>query len=429
MSGRRTSRHASRWLACALAACLAPAAAQDYLPPSELVPGALQQHPELRAARARIDAARAQARALALGEHGLEASFSPLRRRTDSEGDFDEWELEIARGIRLPAKARLDRELGQLTLREAELDARTAHRDAAQRLLLHWMTWLRASADADLQAQQQALVQASRDSLARRVAVGDAAQLELDLLEAELAALQAARLRGDADRDRARRMLASEFPQLPLPQRAPTMPTPESLWDEVGIDAAGADTAGSTDWAHRLRAQSPEREAARSGADRLALAAARARAERRPDPSIGLRLLDERNGQERSVGVVVNVPLGSRHLRARAHSAEAEAIAGQETARAQLIAIERDIDEAIAEAASTFAQWRAQQAALTAAEAVARRTLRAWELGEIALHERLLAERSQRSAAHEERIARGNALQSSLRLRIDDGMLWPMAMD
>ncbi len=401
-----------RAICAALAMLPFAVGAQDFLPPRELATSAIERHPDVLAAQARTDAAGAQARALELGSHGFEASVSPLRRSVDGDGRFNEWEVEVSRGIRLPAKARIDRELGALTRDEADLALRGARRDVSLRLLAAWMAWLRTDAEARLQTEQHASLQAAREATRRRVDLGDAARLDLDLLDAEVALLHATALRSDAARDRARRALASEFPALPLPERAPVLPEPEITDGTARPDRAG------------LVEASPAHRAADVSARRLDAAAERARAERRPDPSIGLRMLDEQRGHERSVGLVLSLPFGSRHLRALSSAAEAEALAGHEDARAKRVAIERGIDEALAEADTTVAQWRAQATALASAEAAARRTARAWELGEIALSERLLSERNHRDAAHQERLARADALEAMQRLRIDGELLW-----
>ena len=92
------------------------ALAGDYLPDPELVARSIAQQPEVRAAAARVQAARAQARMQALGSHELEVSGAQQRRKVEDVPGMDsyrEWELQVSRRLRLPGKARLDNAIGQ----------------------------------------------------------------------------------------------------------------------------------------------------------------------------------------------------------------------------------------------------------------------------------------------------------------------------
>ncbi|MGW8127042.1 MAG: hypothetical protein ACWGG5_00965 [Stenotrophomonas sp.] len=76
-----------------------------------------------------------------------------------------------------------------------------------------------------------------------------------------------------------------------------------------------ADDTGAQRHIDHIVSRSHEIGAAEREAERLERAALRARAERRPDPSVGLRWLDERGGEERSLGVVVSIPFGGARVR------------------------------------------------------------------------------------------------------------------
>jgi hypothetical protein len=70
-------------------------------------------------------------------------------------------------------------------------------------------------------------------------------------------------------------------------------------------------------------------------------------------------------------------------------------------------------------------RWQAQQRAYRATTAAANRTRAAWELGEIELTDRLLAERREREAAIEEQRLRSEAIASALLIQLDGHELWP----
>ena len=62
-------------------------------------------------------------------------------------------------------------------------------------------------------------------------------------------------------------------------------------------------------------------------------------------------------------------------------------------------------------------------------QAAARRTQRAWELGEIGLAEKLLAARQVRDLTYQELAARADAHEAQLRMRIDAHDLWHAERD
>ncbi len=403
----------ARGLAVAMLALLpAVALAQDYLPPEALVGPALQAQPNVRAAEARVGAATASARALAVGSHEFEASLIPQQRTTRTEGNFREWEALVSRRIRLPGKARLDREIGDHTRSAADLRLDDAEHQAARRLLEVWMGWLRNSLTADETSAQEALMIRERDALARRVALGDAAQRDLDLFEAERAQLAVQAIGARAAATAARQVLAAEFPQIPVPERAPLLPEPAPL------------PGGVRAWRELIIARSHEIGIANEDATRLSLVAARTRADRTPDPSVGVRVMSERGGAERVYGVVLSIPIGTDYRSALAATESANAAA----AEAEAAGVRRTIEQAAwatAQAAeSRLAQWQSQQQALVAQATASTRARRAWELGETPLGEYLLAQRNQRQARLAEAQTRVDALQALLLVRVDAHELW-----
>ena len=405
-------RRALLALALALALPAAAAAEPDFLPPEDLALRALLAQPEVRAADAAAQAAAADARALAVGSNEWEAILIPQRRSVDPNLRYREFEGQISRRIRLPGKAALDREIGATALTAARLGIDDATHQAARRLGQDWMGWLRARALAQAAQAQQALLKQARAALARRVQLGDAARRELEQMDAELAQAQAEAVRAAGEAEAARKALAATYPGLPLPEAMPALPDPAPLPGGVGY------------WRDLIIARSHEIGIAQQQALHQQAVAARARADRLPDPSLGLRVLDDRGGAERAVGLVVSMPLGGRYRRdvaareaARADMAEAEADGVRRT-----IAREAQATADLAE--TRHAEWQAMQAAAAAQDAAAARTRRAWELGEAPLAEWLLAQRSARQARAAEVRSRLDALEAALRVRIDSHELW-----
>ncbi|MBU2586790.1 MAG: TolC family protein, partial [Alphaproteobacteria bacterium] len=122
-----------------------PLAAQSALPDEHAVTMALDEHPTVVAARARLEAARARAEGLRRGPHEFTVSGSYTRRSLDTGGEFDEYDAQLSRPIRLPGKARLDREIGQFGIEAASNLAEDARHQAALLLSNYWFDWLSAS--------------------------------------------------------------------------------------------------------------------------------------------------------------------------------------------------------------------------------------------------------------------------------------------
>ena len=400
------------------AAVLASAApvASSYLPPDAAVEAALQAQPGVRAAAARLEAARASRQALRVGSHEYEASMGAQRRRVRGEGHYNEWELQLSRAVRLPGKARLDDDLGQRTEQVADLRLADAEHQAARRLLELWMQWLRSSLAAQTSAAQRQLLAQELQAVQRRVALGDAAQRDLEVLQAEHAVQVAQALADQEQADVAQQALVREFPALPVPGAAPSaLPEPTPLPPAPG---------GAPSWRERIVQESAEIATAEGEVARLQQLAARVRAERTPDPRVGVRMLSDKGGAERTVGVVLSVPLGGDYRAALAAQESAMAAA----AEAEALQVRRTVEQGawVAEqgAVSRLAQWQAHQRALQAHQAASERTRRAWELGEATLSEHLLAQRQLHQARLTEVRARVEALQAALLVRIDAHALW-----
>lgn len=395
-----------------LLAVLQAARAQDYLPASELAIEAISRQAEVLAADERAAAVDAEARALALGSYELEATLIPQRRRTDAGETLDEFEAQLGRAFRLPGKAPLDREIGTRSRAIAVLERNEIVHEAALRLLDLWMQWLRATATAEqAQAQLQSL-QTEHGALLRRVEIGDAAQLELDLIAAEFAQARAAALRSETLATAVKHALSTDFPQIPLPARAPSLPEPGIL------------PGTPEEWQARIVNDSYELKVAEQDAARQAAAAKRAWADRIPDPTLGVRFFNERDGEERAVGLVFTMPLGSRHRRELADAERAQARARLRDVEVIRRVLAKEAHMKVTLATDALNQWRALRDAHQAMQAAANRSQRAWELGEIGLAERLMADRRAREMALQELEARVAAHHAQLRVRIDSHDLW-----
>lgn len=391
----------------------APALAQRAdLPPPETVIEALDNHPAVKAAAARVEAARASRDMLARGPHEVTVEGGYVRRSVDYEGEFDEFDVSITRPFRLPGKAALDRKAGALEIEVAENRMADVRHQVALDLSGLWHDWLTAASLYRIDLETVRWLEAELSSLQRRVALRDASELEVDQAMAALAQAEAQAAASLAAREEARVTLSASFPEIPLPPEPPELVLPES--PPQGLEALRELVI---EHSHEIRAAARE-------AERLGVVSRRVGADRFADPSFGVRMFSERSGMEKGAGVVVSVPLGGGHRRAAADMASAEANA----ARLELENVMRSVtavaDADLSNARTRLKAWhRAQAAAQSAAEAVGR-TERGYQLGQIDLADLLYARRLANDARRAEIMARSDASRALLKIQIDAHTIW-----
>lgn len=395
----------------------APAQAGDMTPPVDLPPAAavasvLDASPMVRAAQAELRAAEAEHRVLRAGAHEYGLGLSGQRRSVSGGPDYAEWNLSLERGLRLPGKADLDDRIGRQGVLVATERIGDARHETARQLLTLWYAARQARAETALWTRQAELLQADMAVVQSRVELGDAAHL--DLLQAE-AALAQASSQSVAAQGREQAVLAE------LHARFPGLPEPEA--NDAGPAPLEGDEAH---WLALTLAHNHELLAAQHALDQAQLAARRAEAERTPDPSLGMHLASEQGGNDKIIGLSVNIALpgAARRSRAQAMAAQAEALAeGVAATRRRLTAAAAANWQ---RAASGVASWQRLDAAAQAVARHADLARRAHELGERGLSETLLAQRSALEAELAAAQARLSANEAIARLMLDAHGLWPL---
>lgn len=402
-------------LALAMLLMLAPTALHAQradLPPVENVNEALDNHPTVMAAAARVEAARARGDMLRKGTHEATIAGSYVRRSVDREGGYDEFDATLSRPFRLPGKAALDRESGALGIEVAENQMEDARHQAALVLSGLWHDWLTAGSHYRNDIDTVRSLEVAQTALRRRVQLRDASALDLDQASAALAQAQAQAAASLSAREQARVILVATFPEIPLPSEPAELTLPELPTQNLETMRALI-----VERSHEIRAADRE-------AQRLAVVARRVRADRIADPSFGVRLFSERSGMERGAGVVASIPLGGGYRRAAADQASAEANA----ARLELANIQRSVtaiaDADLSNARTRLEAWRSAQASAQSASDAAGRTERGYQLGQIDLVDLLYARRQANDARRSEIDARSEASRALLKLQIDSHSIW-----
>lgn len=397
-----------------LAQTAAPAA-DEGLPADAQAQAWLEQSPPVRRAQALLDAARQGARAQAAGPHEWTLKATTQQRRYQEGGVSREWSLGLERSLRWWGKAELDRRLGEQGQRLAQALLGEARHEAARQLAELWLGLLAAREGLALAESQQALALQQREAVARRHRAGDAARLDLDWAEAELAEAQRLQREAATRLAQAGIQLQRFTPELPA---AASVPAPALLQAPGGVD-----------WVAHMVEESDALLSARLQSEQAELHARRQAAERRPDPTVGLYTASEASRSERLVGLSLSLPLGGAQREARLGQALAEA----EASRAELAQVRAEVE---AEARALLARWeggveawsraKAQREAATQAS---RRVQRGYELGELDLTALVQSRRLQAEAERAELQARLEAQQARTRLLVDAHQIWGLAHD
>ncbi|MFP5344164.1 MAG: TolC family protein [Gammaproteobacteria bacterium] len=383
------------------------------LPPLSVVTEVMANSPQVKAAEAGIGLEQANARRLNAGPYEFNAKLGARQRNVDNEGNFNEWEAGLERGLRLPGKARIDQQLGAQGVRQARLALGDALHESGRGLLRYWFTWLQQRAQAQQWQEQVTLLKQQLSIVNKRIAAGDAPVLERSLSEAALAqadyALQQAGLRAQM----AATDLQQRYPGLTLPDNL-VFVEPEPLQEELDY------------WRTRILEHNHELALMRGEVERAQLHLNRSSADRAPDPTVGLNTMSERDGAEQVTGLFLSIPLpGEARAAAQSAALAQSSIAAQNEAET-LRRLNAEIINTYAAAKSAFESWQSAQTAATGMSRNAELMARAYSLGEADLSETLNARRQALETGLAAVLAQLNAREARYRLLLDAHLLWPL---
>lgn len=400
-----------------LAAAAADAVNFPDLPPTAQVEAALRAYPLVRAAEAGLRAEAANRDRLVAGPHEFALKLASQRRKERATDlATHDHEIGIERAIRLPGKSARDAEIGTAGIAQAQFALGDALHESARFLLKSWFDWLRESAAVRDWTGQVEVLRTQHAAILKKVGAGETAKLEALLSEAQLAQAEAQQMQALARRDRSASELAQHFPGIAL-QDALVPQLPQPLADPPA------------QWRERILAHNHELAVARAAARHATLLAGQLDAERLPDPTLGLKLASERDGQDRIVGLQLSIPLpgAARAASARAGSAEADAAYAREAlVRAR---VEAEARRTVGLAQSAHATWRRLADVAERMEDNARLLEKAWRIGEGQFGELQTARRQAIEARLAATQAQLDANEARYRLLLDAHALWPLEDD
>lgn len=380
------------------------------LPSHDTVARWLQSDPAMQESDFERARARHEAGMLRASPNEWTINAAGQRRRYDIGGTSNEWNAGIERTMRLPGKRSLDTRLGNDTEAIAEARQGDTQLQAVDDLVGLWLTWSAAAEERRLIDEQVDLVEKNRDAVEKRVKAGDAARLDLNLADADRADIERLQSELRTNEAQARARLGARFPDLPV--------EPPRLSQPLPIDESP----------DRLRtallSRNPALQVANAELRFAESSVARERADRLPDPTIGVFSASEAFGNERIVGLSVSVPLPGEYRsqklgRALSVRDKTEAALKREQQR-----VDAETSSRLLELQGRFDSWLLAKASADRSRENATLTQRAYALGEADLQTLLLARRQSLDATRTAVRAQFDAVLARYQIALAVGELW-----
>ncbi len=383
--------------------------------PTEIARPLLEQDPGVAAAQAGLGVALQEAEILDKSPYEWTARATGQQRRLEGGPRYNEWNVGIERTIRLPGKAAADRNLGKATVEESRARHGAVLHETARELMASWVDWLAAERARELAENSLQSAQVSLVAVEKRVRAGDASKLDLNIARAELA--EQRRMDNDAKTQAsvAWSRLSTRFPG--VQRRVLALPVPLPIAEDTAY------------WRERILAQSDDLKVVQTQLRMAQAHAERTRAEKTPDPTLGVYSASEAGGNERIGGIMIGIPIpgGARDARS------AKAIAAVEVARREVELKKRQIETAIESATATargvYDSLQIANEGATAMQENAALMQPAYALGEAELQALLLARRQASAAMNNALQAQVTALKAYYGLLIDARLIWDLERD
>jgi outer membrane protein, heavy metal efflux system len=382
------------------------------LPPHAQVDAALNGHINVLNAETGVRIEQVNQRKWESGNYEFNLRAGSARRQVvNVDQNLKEWDVALERPLRLINKVMIDSDIGEEVVTRANFALGDARHEAGRTLLHLWFNWQREQIQVTQWQQQVDNLMQQAQTTEKRLKAGDAPRMELSQANAAVAqatvSLHQARMRAEL----AGNELIRQFPLIVLPSRLePSEPLP---------------VAENFDyWKQTILNDNHELEMVRSERRIQQMLAQRSRADRLPDPTVGLRYSSEMGGNERVTGVYLSIPISFGVRSANAENAEYQAqIAGdRETALRRRL--EGDIYAAHTQALSSYQIWLQAREAAASIRQNADLVSRAYSLGESNLSETLTARRLALESALAESLMRLDANEARYRLLLDAHQLW-----
>lgn len=408
-----------RWLLmAALAAGSVAAAPLPALPgllPDHVARPLLEQDPMVAGARAEAAATRQDAQLQRQSPYEFTARATSQRRRVDTGASYREWNVGLERPLRLPGKAAADERIAQALDEQADAHFGEAMHESARTLLAMWVEWAAAEQAHALAQENLAAARANVDVVDKRVRAGDAARLDASLARGELAEQERATVEARTAAAVAWAQLHGRFPG--LTRQYGVLPEPRPV------------EGGDAFWRERILSLSDDLKLAEAARDQALGHAERARAERLPDPTLGIFTASEVGGRERLTGLSLSMPLPGARRTGLAGRAANGAEAARQAYALKRAELEAGVGAGLARAGGAYDAWQSARGGAAAMHDNARLAQRAYSLGEADLQSLLAARRQANQAAQAALAAQAQAVLAYGTLLVDAHLVWGLEHD
>lgn len=387
------------------------------LPPPAQAEAAISRSITVLTAESGIKFEQSNRRRWSSGNYEFNVRAGSAQRRIASTGQaLKEWDVAIERPVRLPNKMLIDQEIGAEGVQRAEFTLGDARHEAGRLLLRLWFTWQREQAQVAQWQQQELTLQRLAAMTEKRVKAGDAPKMEHNQALAAAAQAGVSRRQALMRAQLAANEIVRQFPGLELPENVPRS-TPQAIQNDF------------TYWKDQVFQHNHELGMVRSDRHLQQLLAQRSRADRIPDPTVGMRYSSEMAGNEKVTGVYVSVPLsfGLRSAQAEGMQHQAEIATNREAFVQRRL--EGDVYATHTQAVSSFTTWQQAADAGNSIRQNAELVARAYTLGESSLSDTLTARRIALESTLAETTAQLDANEARYRLLLDAHQLWPLDSD
>jgi outer membrane protein TolC len=384
------------------------------LPSHEQVDAALDSHINVLNAHSQLQIEKVTQRKRDSGEYEFTlrgGAYEDYFFNPGGNEGYRDWEVAIERPFRLPNKIFIDSEIGAEAVARGENGLGDARHEASRTLLQLWFNWQRERSQLSQWQQQVDILTQQAAMTEKRIKAGDAPRMELNQVNAASAlagiASQQARLRAEL----AANELSRQFSSVKLPAET-AMTEPQAINGELNH------------WRQIILKHNHELGLIEAETRLQSKLAERARADRLPDPTLGLRYASQLNHNQRISGVYFSIPLPSGQRSATADSAALAAQMASDREIAIRARLDADIFTAYTRAVNNYQIWQQARDAGIALRLNADLVARAYSLGESSLGETLVARRQALEASLAESIARLDANEARYRLLLDAHQLW-----
>ena len=386
------------------------------LPPEPMVRAALEKLPQVNAARQGINLEQANRSRLRSGNYEWNARTTVQQRRETIGPRYMETELVVERPLRWFGKSEKDAALGEQGVIIAQSSLADVWHESSRGLLKTWFDWLREAGAAQHLSAQVHLLDQQLEFARKRVKAGDAPKVEIMLAEAERDRVAGLQLQAAQRAQAAALDLQYRYPGI-----AAVAPEPLPLPQLPG--------GSSADWQARILSDNHEIELTDAEMQYAKLRSERLAQERTADPTVGVRLAQERDRQEKLIGVIVSIPFGGGWRSAQHEAGVAQAAMAVE--RNRQVRAKVGGDAARVAHASQAAQGIWERLANVARQTGANADLvmKGYSLGESNLIEALQVRRQAIEALLAAQAAQIDALEAHARVLLDAHQIWAFDHD